>query len=280
MKRNNRIKKVPTLFLAFLLLVAGIGLILYPSVSNRYNQYLQDSLIMEQDHSVAVTSPEVLAAEQEACILYNSGLLGNVVLTDPFDAEAIKDNAEEYQERLNLNGDGIMGSIEIPMIGVRLAIYHGTDSGILEQGVGHLENTSLPVGGEGTHAVLSAHTAYAKATLFNDLIKLKEGDLFFLKVLNETLAYRVDQIEVVVPEDTSLLHIDGTEDYVTLVTCTPYGINSHRLLVRGVRTDYVEAPEEEPAKAVTWNRWYIAAGLVPVGILIGYAAYRQKKKIG
>jgi len=250
-KRTKTKKKVPSLILIFLMFAAGLGVMLYPFASNWYNQRLQDQLIEEYDHSVADISPELLDAEREACILYNEGLLGNVVLTDPFDVEATKQSSEIYGERLNLSDDGVMGYIEIPNINVKLAIYHGTDSKTLEKGVGHMENTSLPIGGEATHAVLSAHTAYAEATLFNDLVDLVEGDTFYLKVLDKTLAYQVDQIKVVEPSDTGDLLIDGHEDYVTLVTCTPYGVNSHRLLVRGIRVPYVE---EEAVAIQAGNR--------------------------
>ena len=239
-KRRKTTKKAPSLAAVYLIFIAGIGVMLYPFAGNRYNQWLQDRLIEEYDHSVAAISPEVLETEREACMRYNEGLLGNVVLTDPFDVEAMNQASEVYGERLNLNGDGVMGYLEIPKINVKLAIYHGTDSKTLEKGVGHLENTSLPIGGKSTHAVLSAHTAHANATLFNHLTDLEEGDTFFLTVLDDILAYQVDRIKVVVPEDTGGLMIDRDEDYVTLVTCTPYGVNSHRLLVRGTRIPYVE----------------------------------------
>ncbi|MGL6199166.1 MAG: class C sortase [Lachnospiraceae bacterium] len=264
---KKRKKKAPSLLLTFLIFIIGLGVLFYPFYSNWFNQWLQNQLMEEYDHSVAVISPEVLEAEKEACIQYNEGLLGNVVLTDPFDEEAMKQSSEAYQARLNLNSDGIMGYLEIPKIDVKLVIYHGTTSEVLDKGVGHLENTSLPIGGEGTHAVLSAHTAYTKATLFNDLIDLEEGDPFYLKVLDETLAYQVDQIKVVEPTETGDLTINREEDYVTLVTCTPYGVNSHRLLVRGTRIPYEEKTDVAPEEAGIPNL-YIALAIILLILII------------
>ena len=175
-----------------------------------------------------------------------------------------------------------MGTIRIPKINVTLPIYHGTANETLEKGAGHLENTSLPIGGTGTHAVLSAHSGLPTAALFTDLEKLAEGDLFFLDVLDETLAYRVDQVKVVEPEDTSDLLIDTNADYVTLVTCTPYGINSHRLLVRGVRTEYVETLETEAQTEQTsgspWNKPYTVAGIILILLLTLYTIIRFRKR--
>lgn len=229
-----------SLLVVLLLLAAGIVVIAYPFASNWINQKNQADIMDYYEDAIGALTKEQIAAEKEAARAYNESLLGNVLLTDPFEAEAHKNASEEYEQRLNLSGDGVMGYIEIPNINVKLVIYHGTDSETLEKGVGHMENTSLPIGGEATHAVLSAHTAYAKATLFNDLINLQKGDTFYLKVLDEILAYQVDQIKVVEPSDTSDLLIDRNADQVTLVTCTPYGVNSHRLLVRGTRIPYVE----------------------------------------
>ncbi|MGL6198868.1 MAG: class C sortase [Lachnospiraceae bacterium] len=246
--KTNKKRIILNLFLV-LLALAGLAVMSYPFIGNVLNQRYHDSLINDYDNSVETLSQETIDTEFAACNEYNQKLLGNVVLTDPFDPEAMKNTTEEYEERLNITGNGTMGYIQIPEINVKLAIYHGTTTEVLDKGVGHLENTSLPVGGTGTHAVLSAHTAYAKAELFNNLVDLEEDDVFYLTILDQILEYQVDQIKVVKPEDTGDLLINVEEDYVTLVTCTPYGVNSHRLLVRGTRIPYDGGLDEETAKA-------------------------------
>lgn len=274
-------RRIPV-FLIFLIFVMGIGLLLYPLVSEWYNSRAQTTVIENYNHAAAGLKPEQAAAMREAALAYNEGLLGTVVLTDPFDANASTAATAEYISLLDVSGDGVMCTVRIPRIGVSLPVYHGTSHEVLEKGAGHLENTSLPIGGTGTHAVLSAHSGLPASALFTDLEKLMEGDLFFLDVLEETLAYRVDQVKVVEPEDTSDLLIDTGGDYVTLVTCTPYGINSHRLLVRGVRTAYAEALKEDIPTEETvlnpWNRPYLIAGMVLILFLIVYTAVRLIKR--
>jgi len=276
-KKTRRSKKWVLNLLIILIFLVGIGVMCYPYFSNWYNQRYQESLITEYDHTAAKLSAEKKQAELEACSEYNQKLIGNAVLTDPFDPEAEKAAAGEYQARLNINGDGIMGYIEIPVIDVKLTIGHGTTTEVLDLGAGHLENTSLPVGGTATHAVLSAHTAYAKAELFNDLIELAEGDVFYLTILDDKLAYQVDQIKVVEPTDTSDLIIDSGEDYVTLVTCTPYGINSHRLLVRGYRIPYVEEAVSQP-EGRDYTRYIIAAIIVLISLIVIAVIRRRNRK--
>lgn len=274
-------RKIPVI-LIFLIFVLGIGLLSYPLVSEWYNGRAQTTVIENYNHAAAGLNPEQAAAMREAAREYNEGLLGTIVLTDPFDVEISEAATAEYMSLLDVNGDGVMGSVRIPGISVTLPIYHGTSHKVLEKGAGHLENTSLPIGGIGTHAIISAHSGLPASALFTDLEKLSEGDLFFLDVLDEMLAYRVDQIKVVEPEDTSDLLIDISEDYVTLVTCTPYGINSHRLLVRGVRTEYEEALSEEIQTKETvlnpWNRPYIIAGIILILFLILYTTIRLIKR--
>jgi len=274
-------RKVP-IILIFLLFAVGVVILLYPLISEWHNSRAQTTVIENYNHAVIGLNPDEAGAMREAARAYNQGLLGSVVLTDPFDAGAAKMASEEYEALLNLGGDGVMGTIRIPKIGVELPIYHGTATETLEKGAGHLENTSLPIGGTGTHAVLSAHSGLPAAALFTELIKLTEEDLFFLDVLDETLAYRVDQVKVVEPEDTSDLWIDTNADYVTLVTCTPYGINSHRLLVRGIRTEYVETLEQEAQAEQTpgspWNRPYTAAGMILILLLVLYTIVRLLKR--
>ena len=174
---------------------------------------------------------------------YNNELINTVILTDPFDYSAYELMGEKYVETLNVNGDGLIGFVEIPSINVNLPIYHGTSEEVLKKGAGHLENTSLPVGGPSTHSVISAHTAFPTKTFFDYLTDMNEGDVFYLKILNRTLKYKVDQIKVVLPDNVDDLYVEEGKDYCTLLTCTPYSINTHRLLVRGIRVPY--EPEKE-----------------------------------
>ena len=208
--------------------------------------------------------------------------------------DKIKADLPPYEDLLNLANNGIMGYIMIPAINIDLPIYHGTTGTAMEKGAGHMEGTSLPVGGIGTHAVISAHSGMASAKLFTDLDKLELGDMFFITVCNQKLAYEVDNIAVVEPTDIDLIRIDTQQDYVTLLTCTPYGVNTHRLLVRGHRVEMAEeaiAEVEEKAKpeGSTWIEKY-AEGLA-IGLITSFAAMlllllillirrRQKKKTG
>lgn len=268
-----------------LIFLAGLGLMLYPVVSNWYIQRHQGSVIAEYDEEAAKLSKQQIEEELEAARTYNKSLLGNVVLKDPFDVDALEEQNQDYDSLLNPGGDGVMGSVEIPGIDVYLPIYHTTSAEVLKKGVGHLQNSSLPVGGEGTHAVLSGHTALPAAEMFDDLSKVEEGDVFYIHVLDQVLAYEVDQIKVVLPEDISDLLIDKNQDYVTLVTCTPYGINSHRLLVRGSRVPYEKAKEAAASRkedgGFSYWKAYAAAGiLLGVILIIGGTWYLRRRKAG
>ena len=201
---------------------------------------------------------------------YNRALVPGA--TDAYSQEGLLAASADYDSQLNLAGNGIMGYVEIPKISVNLPIYHGTENDSLERGIGHLLGSSLPVGGESTHTILSGHSGMASQKMFTDLEQLTAGDVFYLHVLDETLAYQVVEINTVLPYDTSLLGIAPDEDLCTLITCTPYGVNTHRLLVRGSRIPYEEAvllveetAEEEPTKS-TWEQKYIE------GLLWGAAA--------
>lgn len=274
-------KKYLPIIIIVLLFLGGAGLVLYPVVSSWYMGRHQGQVIADYDAEAAKLSQAQMEEELEKARRYNESLLGNVVLTDPFNAEGLEEQNTEYEDLLNIGGDGVMGSVEIPGQDIYLPIYHGTDSVSLEKGAGHLQNSSLPVGGKGTHAVISGHTALPTAEMFNNLSEVKEGDVFYIHVLNQTLAYEVDQIKVVLPEDISDLLIDKNEDYVTLVTCTPYGINSHRLLVRGTRIPYEEAREKEPDSQKSWNpMWnaYIAAAVAAVILLAAAGLWNRRKK--
>lgn len=224
-----------------ILFLAGLSLLLYPLVANQWNSYRQSRLISTYESEVMNLEEEGSVdyeAEWERANAYNASLLPSI-LPDSFAiAQASDEPDAEYMASLNLTGDGMMGTIEIPKISVKLPIYHTTEASVLEKAAGHLEGSSLPVGGENTHAVISAHRGLPSASLFTDLDQLEMGDHFLIHVLNETLAYEVDQIQVVEPEDTASLAVEAGEDLVTLLTCTPYGVNSHRLLVRGHRVAY------------------------------------------
>lgn len=219
---------------------------------------------------------------------YNIDLTrSEVQLTDPFKDKKSNGETLFYNRILDLDGSGIMGYVKIPCISVDLPIYHGTSAEVLEHGIGHLAASSFPVGGKNTHAVLTGHTGLNSAKLFTDLTEIKKGDLFFIHVLDQKLAYKVDQIEVVKPEDTRKLQIIDGEDHVTLLTCTPYGVNDHRLLVRGVRTVYHEKEEQTKARKhhSQWMEVYkraILAGLLIIFLLIaarkGYEKIRGRRQ--
>lgn len=276
-------KKIPIIIVS-LLFLSGLGLVFYPMISNWYMQRHQGQVVAEYDEEAAKLSQQKIDEEMKKAVEYNKSLLGNVVLTDPFDAEALEEQNQEYDDLLNVGKDGVMASVEIPSIDVYLPVYHTTESDVLEKGTGHLQNSSLPVGGTGTHAVISGHTALPSAKMFDNLTELELGDVFYVHVLNETLAYEINQIKVVLPTDISDLLINKNEDYVTLVTCTPYGINSHRLLVRGTRIPYVEKEKDaESAKAAAkqnhnWHAYYAAAIVAVVLVMIGTIFYRRNKR--
>ena len=259
-----------------LVLIAGLGVLVYPFVSNMLHDRKQDEIITEYDEKLENLDQEERDAMLAEVREYNESLLGNVVLTDPFDPAAMEKQNEEYDSILNVDGNGVMAYLEIPRIDLYEAVYHGTSDEVLARGIGHLMNTSLPVGGEGTHAVLSGHTGLPEAELFTNLEQVEEGDIFYIHVLGETLAYEVDQIKVVEPSDTSDLLIEQGKDYVTLVTCTPYGINSHRLLVRGHRVPYTEelrdAGDAQAAEGVDGESWKEVYGRALLeGVLIALA---------
>ena len=250
-------KNVTWMILVVLLFLTAIVLLLYPYIANYIFEHRADSIVSTVESSGESLEDEQRQAALEAAANYNSVIAtGHVQLTDPFIAEELQDDAGDYLSLLNMTEDGVMGTVEIPSIDVKLPIYHGTSDDVLERGVGHLQGTSLPIGGACTHAVLSGHSGLSNAKLFTDLEELTEGDLFFLHVMGEDLAYEVDQIKVVLPTQLDDLSVVPGEDYCTLLTCTPYGVNSHRLLVRGHRVDYTEAVASPQAEAAhTESRW-------------------------
>lgn len=224
-----------TTLLLILVLLAGLSLLLYPSLSDYWNSFHQTRAIATYAEKVANLNQDQYDEIWAAAESYNASL------TDRVNAYLLSDaQKEEYQQLLNVSGLGVMGYIEIPSIDCSLPIYHGTEESVLQIAVGHLEWSSLPVGGESTHCVLSGHRGLPSAKLFTNLDKLQTGDIFMFRVLDNVLTYEVDQILIVEPQETEALRIEEGKDYCTLVTCTPYGINTHRLLVRGHRIDNIE----------------------------------------
>ena len=276
----------------FIIIFTGICLIAYPWISNYIYEHAAQSTISTYDEKIKETSKDDLKKMLEEARAYNEKLRkAKVVLTDPFSGDATEGiSEEEYYHALAVDNTGVMCTLEIPVIGVNLPVYHGTSDEVLEKGIGHLEGTSLPVGGKGTHAVITGHTGINKAKMFTDLTELKKGNQFYIHVLGKVLAYEVDDINIVLPEDTRKLSIVDGKDYVTLITCTPYGENTHRLLVRGKRTKYVPQKQENEKKKKKignsqWMRNYrkgIIIGLIVSGIFLLlfkiFQKIRSKKK--
>ena len=255
--------------MAFLL---ALGLTLYPVISNYVNHKYASQIHTAYQEVMEQIDNSALREAKEQAEIYNHSLIPGASTQDTYSQEGLQAASANYDSQLNLAGNGIMGYVEIPKISVNLPIYHGTENDSLERGIGHLLGSSLPVGGESTHSILSGHSGMASQKMFTDLEQLIIGDVFYLHVLDETLAYQVVEINTVLPYDTSLLGMASGEDLCTLVTCTPYGVNTHRLLVRGSRIPYEEAEllveetsKEEPAKS-TWEQKYIE------GLLWGVAA--------
>jgi len=233
-----------------LLFLIGFGILAYPTVSNQWNTYRQSRLISNYEQVVSDMQPEDYTKEWEAAREFDSTLVQNNIYGDVFGSDDVDMKDTDYWKVLNVAGDGVMGYLSIPKINIKLAIYHGTAEDVLQTGIGHMNGTSLPIGGESTHSVLAAHRGLPAARLFTDIDQLKQGDMFYIHVLDETMAYQVDQILDMVDKDDhetleEALQIQEGEDQVTLFTCTPYGVNSHRLLVRGTRVPYNGEEEVE-----------------------------------
>lgn len=270
-------KHLSTIILILVFLV-GLSLLLYPTVSDYWNSLHQSRAIAQYSEQVAALDHDSYEELWQAARRYNEGLLDNAHRFTPTEEEL-----EEYESLLNVSGNGIIGYIEIPSIDCYQPIYHGTDEAVLQIAVGHIEGTSLPTGGPGTHCVISGHRGLPSARLFTDLDKLTKGDTFILSVLDETLTYEVDQILIVEPDEIEALSIDEEKDYCTLITCTPYGINSHRLLVRGHRVENelaagtirvtADAIQIEPMLVAP----LVAAPLLLVLLIVLLATTRKKK---
>lgn len=279
-------KKKLNIIVIAVLFLAGLSVLLYPFIANQWNSYRQSKLMSSYQEGVAEkdANGEIdYEAEWAKAKAFNDNLMP-MILPDSFAVAEASDRDEAYMDCLNINGDEIMGIVEIPKIDVELPIYHTTDEEVLEKAAGHLEGSSLPIGGESTHAVISAHRGLPSATLFTDLDQLEEGDHFLLHILDDTLCYEVDQINVVDPDETELLSVVEGEDLVTLLTCTPYGVNTQRLLVRGHRVPYEpEKVEEEASNSLFGNSLHtnyilwVIVGLGLTGAFIGVLFFRDKR---
>lgn len=283
-KRKNTI-----IIICFILVILlGAGAAAYPLIASINNEHTQSLVQTEYEEKLQQLDTSEIDAALAAAREYNK-TISTVQIED---IDKLKAELPPYEDLLNLANNGIMGYIMIPVINIDLPIYHGTTGAVMEKGAGHMEGTSLPVGGVGTHAVISAHSGMASAKLFTDLDKLKLGDMFFITVCNQKLAYEVDNIAVVEPTGIDLIRIDTQQDYVTLLTCTPYGVNTHRLLVRGHRVEMAEeaiAEVEEKAKpeGSTWIEKYeqgiligiaIFLGLLLIALLVYFIKRRKDKK--
>lgn len=283
-KRKMTIKDI----IRLLVLVIAFAVLLYPTVSSYVNEKNGSKVVSNYDaESVRLSNAEKEKMLEDARA-YNKEMLSNIDLIDPF-SQGEKSLDARYESLLNIDGSGMMGYIRIPKIKVEIPIYHGTSESVLQAGVGHFWGTSLPVGGESTHTVLTGHRGLPTKTLFTNMDKLVKGDVFYIKVLDETLAYKVDQILTVLPEETEALSIVPGQDYATLVTCTPYAINTHRLLVRGHRIPYEEAVKIEKNTSTgielsfTTKVLIVTLGIIFIGLIIAmlYSLYdkrRRKKK--
>ena len=272
-------KKLGNILLV-LILAGGAAIMLYPTFSDYWNSFHQSRAIAGYSDAVSNLNAEEYERIWQEAVAYNqnmSGRSGLVLLTNS--------EMEEYERQLNVGGNGVMGYIEIAKINVSLPIYHGTSEAVLQVATGHIESSSLPVGGASTHCIISGHRGLPSAKLFTDLDQMSEGDIFQLKILNETLTYEVDQIRIVLPSELDELGIVRDQDYCTLVTCTPYGINSHRLLIRGKRIANPQAAAHVTADAVQIDPVLVApAAAAPmllaltVWLIVNPGAKKKKKK--
>ena len=284
------IRKLSSFFFGLLFLV-GFGILTYPVISDQWNTYRQSKLISDYDAAVSEMKEEDFKEAWENARAYNQTFMQNSILTDVFGIEGSDDIRDtEYWNVLNVTGDGIMGYITIPKINIKLSIYHGTAGDVLDTGVGHMNGTKLPIGGEGSHSVLSAHRGLPSAKLFSDIDQLIKGDRFYLHILDEDLAYEVDRIFPMIEKDDydaleEALKVEEGQDYVTLFTCTPYGVNSHRLLVRGHRVPYDGELESTPVESMVQaiQNYYMlyllsGLGLTILVILIMYRRMQRRRK--
>lgn len=249
-KQNKKSGRISAVIFGLIFLI-GFGILAYPTISDQWNTWRQQQLITDYTSTISEMTPEDFSAEWEAAKAYNA-TVSTDIFSDAFNEDEEDMTSSDYWKVLNVAGDGVMGYISIPKINIQLAIYHGTGESVLQTGVGHLSSSNLPIGETGSHTVLAAHRGLPSARLFTDIDQLEIGDMFYLHILDETLAYQVDQISPMIDKDdhdalSEALSAEEGKDYVTLFTCTPYGVNSHRLLVRGVRVPYTEEVETTTA---------------------------------
>lgn len=273
-----------------LMFLIGFGILVYPTIADQWNTYRQSRLINNYKDVIAEMEPEDFTKEWEAARSFNATIPQNNIYGDVFGEDGKEAENTAYWQVLNIAGDGVMGYLSIPKIDVKLSIYHGTSDEVLQTGIGHLDGTALPIGGESTHSVLAAHRGLPSARLFTDVDQLQEGDKFYIHVLDEVLAYQVDQILDMVDKDDhetleAALQTEEGKDYVTLFTCTPYGVNSHRLLVRGVRVPYNGEEDVEPAAAESmlqsiqdYYMLYLILGLAVTFLVILLLRFLMKPK--
>lgn len=241
-KKTKKKSRLSTVLIGLVFLI-GLGILSYPTISNQWNTWRQSQLISDYESTISGMTAQDYSDEWALANSFNETITTNNIYGDVFGSDSEDLTDTEYWKVLNVSGDGVMGYLSIPKINIKLAIYHGTGDEVLQTGVGHMNGTKLPIGGTSTHSVLAAHRGLPSAKLFTDIDQLEIGDLFYIHVLDEVLAYQVDQILPMVEKDdtdtlSEALSITEGEDYVTLFTCTPYGVNSHRLLVRGTRVPY------------------------------------------
>ena len=283
MKKQKEKKKVSQIFsgiATIMILLTGIALVLYPTVANKINDAVNHQAIGEYQKQLLTLDNSAYEAMLKSAQEYNDRLFRS----DPYIGALTTEERKEYESLLNLDGSGMMGYIEVPKSKIYLAIYHGTEEAVLQTGAGHLEASSLPVPGESTHIVLSGHSGLPSARLFTDLDQLKIGDTFTLHILRETLTYQVEHMELVAADELKNLRIEEGQELCTLMTCTPYGINTHRLVITGRRIETpIEVPQEsEPVIQIVtskWNRWFVFLPVVLfAGIVIAVILIRKHKK--
>ena len=274
--RDKR-RKIITISLAVLFFLLALGLTIYPLFSSRYNEAHQSQIHTEYQEAVNALPDTAIPEARAAAQSYNKELWSSIVQYGSYSKDSVTSAMEEYAGLLDLTGTGTMGYVHIPKLAVSLPIYHGTEEETLDRGVGHLIGSSLPIGGGSTHAILTGHSGLASQKMFSDLDKLEIGDTFYLEVLNKFLAYEVDQINTVLPHDTTYLGLEEGKDLCTLVTCTPFGVNTHRLLIRGHRIAYTpedeESPSIEPAETSepvdsTWEQEYEKGVYFAIGVIV------------
>ena len=270
-------RKITTISLAVLFFLLALGLTIYPVFSSRYNEAHQSQIHTEYQDAVQALPDTAIPEARAKAQAYNDELWSSIARYGSYSKDSVSSAVEEYAQLLDLTGTGTMAYVHIPKLAVSLPIYHGTEEETLDRGVGHLIGSSLPIGGGSTHAILTGHSGLASQKMFSDLDKLEIGDTFYLEVLNEILAYEVDQINTVLPHDTAYLGLEEGKDLCTLVTCTPFGVNTHRLLIRGHRIAYTpkdeESPTTEPAETSepvdsTWEQEYEKGVYFAIGVVV------------